>query len=89
MTSTVFIPDAWRAAQEPDALTEALKRGQRITTLLTQAAILIDRASQSVEAIIENTLLRCQPILDQLAGETDRLELVLTRLRAAKKEVKP
>lgn len=88
MTSTVFITDAWRAAQEPDALTEALTRGQRITTLLTQATTLIDRASQSVEAIIANTTLRCQPILAQLAGETDRLELVLMRLRAAKRAVK-
>ncbi|MGH3772709.1 MAG: hypothetical protein ACRDRW_15160 [Pseudonocardiaceae bacterium] len=88
MTSTVFITDAWRAAQEPDALTEALTRGQRITTLLTQATTLIERASHSMETIIENTTLRCQPILDQLAGETDRLELVLMRLRAAKRAVK-
>lgn len=88
MTSTVFIPDAWRAAQEPDAISEALARGEQITTLVTQAVTLIDRASQSVEAIMENTTLRCQPILAQLAGETDRLELVLMRLRAAKRAVK-
>lgn len=87
MTSTVFVTDAWRAAQEPDALTEALSRGHQITTLITQATTLIDRACTSVEAIIENTTLRCQPILDQLAGETDRLELVLARLRATSKVV--
>lgn len=88
MTSTVFIPDAWRTAQEPDAIAEALARGEQITSLLTRATTLVERASQSVEAIIENATLRCQPILAQLAGETDRLELVLARLRAAKRAVK-
>ena len=88
MTSTVFITDAWRTAQEPDALSEALTRGEQIIALVTQAATLIDRASQGVEAIIENTTLRCQPILDQLASEVDRLTPVLTRLRAARKAVK-
>jgi hypothetical protein len=88
VTSTVFITDAWRAVQEPNAMSEALARGEQIIALVTQAATLIDRASQSMEAIIENTTLRCQPILDQLASEVDRLTPVLMRLRAAHKAVK-
>lgn len=81
--------DAWRAAQEPHSLTEALARGERITTLVTQATALINRACQRVEAIIENTTPRCQPIVDQLGSEVDRLTPVLARLRAAKRAVKP
>lgn len=84
MAATVFTPDAWRTAQEPEAITEALTRGKHITALLTQAITLIDRASLNVETIIENTTLRCQPILDQLANEVDRLTPILARLRAAK-----
>lgn len=83
VTTNVFVPDAWRAAQEPEAITEALSMGEHITTLATQAITLIDRACHNVESIIENTTLRCQPILDQLASEIDRLTPILTRLRAA------
>lgn len=88
MTTNVFIPDAWRAAQEPDAITEAVRMGEQITTLLAQAATLIERACQNVEAIIENTNRGCQQILDQLTHETTRLTPVLSRLRAATKAVK-
>jgi hypothetical protein len=88
MTTNVFIPDAWRAAQEPDAITEAVRIGEQITTLLVQAATLIERAFQNVDSIIENTNLGCQQILDQLTRETNRLAPVLYRLRAAAKAVR-
>jgi F0F1-type ATP synthase membrane subunit b/b' len=88
MTTNVFIPDAWRAAQEPEAITEAVRIGEQITTLLAQAAILIERACQNVEAIIENANLGCQQILDRLTRETTRLTPVLSRLRAANKAVR-
>lgn len=84
-----YTTDAWRAAQQPDAIAEAIKFGEQITELLTQAAGLIDRACQDMDSIIENTTLRCQVILDRLTGETDRLASALTRLRAAHKAVKP
>jgi hypothetical protein len=85
MATNVFVPDAWRAAQEPEAITEALIMGNHILDVLNQATTLIDRACHNVEAIIDNTTLRCQPILNQLANEVDRLTPVLTRLRAAAK----
>jgi hypothetical protein len=83
------MPDAWRTAQEPEANTDALTTGEHLTDLLTQATTLIERACHNVETIIEDTTLRCQPILDQLASEIDRLTPILTRLRAAKKAVRP
>lgn len=84
-----YSTDAWRAAQEPDAIAEAIKFGEQITELLTQAASLIDRACQDMDSIIENTTPRCRIILDQLTDEADRLTSALTRLRAAHKAVKP
>lgn len=84
-----YSTDAWRAAQEPDAIAEAIKFGEQITELLTQAAGLIDNACHDVEEIIDNAPRRCRIILDQLTSETDRLTRALTRLRAAHKVVTP
>lgn len=82
-----YTTNAWRAAQEPDAIAEAVKIGEQIIELLTQGASLIERACQDVDSIIENATLRGQVILDRLAVETNRLESALTRLRAANRAV--
>ncbi|MGH3707894.1 MAG: hypothetical protein ACRDRQ_07255 [Pseudonocardiaceae bacterium] len=82
-----YATDAWRAAQNPEAIAEAVTIGEQIVELLTQAADLVERACLDVDSIIENANLRCQVILVRLAGETDRLEPVLARLRAASKAV--
>ena len=83
-----YTTDAWRAAQEPDAIAEAIKIGEQISDLLTQAAGLIERACQDVDSIIADATLRCRVILDRLTAEEHRLEPPLTRLRAANKAVK-
>lgn len=83
-----YTTDAWRAAQEPDAIAEAITIGEQIRDLLTHAAGLIEHACQDVDSIIEDATLRCQVILDRLTGEAHRLEPTLTRLRAANKAVK-
>lgn len=75
--------DAWRGAQAHEAITEAIKLGDQIIDLLNHATTLVERACVDVEEIIDNAHRRCQPILDRLTGETDRLEPILTRLRAA------
>lgn len=86
--TTWYASDAWRAAQRPDAIKEAAEIGEQIITLLTQATTLVERARDDVDSIVHNATLRCQAILDQLAGERDRLEPALTRLRAASKAVR-
>lgn len=83
-----YATDAWRAAQEPDAIAEAIRIGEQISDLLTRAAGLIERACREVDSIIEGSTLRCQVILDQLISEAERLAPVLTRLRAANKAVR-
>lgn len=83
----MFTADAWRAGQEPEAIADAITVGDYITDLITEAAALIKHACQNVDSIIENALLRCQAIVDRLMDETDRLELVLRRLRAADRAV--
>lgn len=88
MTKNVCsVSGAWRAGQQPDALSEAIKVGEQITDLLEEAATLVQRACQQVDAIIDTASLRCQAILDQIAREAARLTPVLTRLRAASKAV--
>lgn len=82
-----YIPDAWRAGQEPEAITEALKIGEQIIGLLIQAVTLIEQARQDVYLIIDNAAVRCQVIVDQLMRERARLAPVLTRLRAASRAV--
>jgi hypothetical protein len=81
------IIDAWHAAQEPDAIIQAIKVGEQITDLLAEAAILIRRARWDVDVVIEGTYIRCQELLRRLADETDRLISALLRLRAASKAV--
>lgn len=81
------IINAWRGAQKPDAIAQALKIGEQITDLLTEATTLVQRARWSVDLIIEDAYTRCQEILNRLADEADRLAPVLLRLRAASKAV--
>lgn len=83
----VFVADAWRAGQEPEAIADAITIGEYITDLITEAAALIKRACQDAYPIIENAILRCQMIVDRLIRETDRLGTVLRRLRAADRAV--
>lgn len=75
---------AWRVAQQPEAIAEAVRIGEQVSDLLTQAARLVHSACRDVDPLVESTHLRCQAILDQLTGETDRLLPVLRRLRAAR-----
>lgn len=83
-----YTTGAWRAAQEPEAIAQAVEIGEQIADLLTEAAGLIERAGQDVDSIVDNAVPRCQMILDRLTGEADRLAPVLTRLRAASKAVR-
>jgi hypothetical protein len=78
---------AWRAAQHPEAITEAITMGEQVSDLLTHAARMVRSACQDVDTLVDHTPLRCQVILDRLAGETDRLTPMLRRLRAAAKAV--
>jgi hypothetical protein len=87
MKTKWYMTDAWRAAQEPDAISEAIKTGEQIITLLTQTAALVERAYKDVDLIIEDATIRCEAIVDRLTGETNRLAPVLARLRAARKAV--
>jgi hypothetical protein len=82
-----LVGDAWRAGRHPDALTEAIKIGEQIIELMTQAIDLIERACAEVDSIVQNANLRCQVILDHLYGQINRLDPVLSRLRAASKAV--
>jgi len=82
-TTNWYTPDAWRTGQEPDAIMEALAMGEQVMGLLVQAAILIEEACQNVTPIIDNTTVRCQVIVDQLAREIARMVPILIRLRAA------
>lgn len=85
MTKSLFVPDAWRAAQEPEAIGEAFTIGVQTIVLVTQAATLINQARQSVG--INDAEASCQVIVDRLADQTSRLRPVLWRLRAASKAV--
>lgn len=82
-----YTADAWRAGHQPDALAEATKIGEQIIGLMTQAIGLVEHACADVDPIIENATVRCQVILDQLYGQADRLDPVLSRLRAASEAV--
>lgn len=82
-----FVADAWRAGQEPEAIADAIKVGEYITDLITEAATLIKRACQNVDLIVESAIPRCQMIVDRLIRETDHLGTVLRRLRAAERAV--
>ena len=75
---------AWRAAQQPEAIAEAVRMGEQVSDLLTRAARLVHSACRDVDPLVESAHLRCQVILDRLTGETDRLVPVLRRLRAAR-----
>ena len=83
----LYTTDAWRAGRQPEALAEAVMIGEQIRELLTQAIGLVERACAEVEPIIENTTGRCQVMCSQLYGHVDRLDPVLSRLRAATKAV--
>jgi hypothetical protein len=83
----VFVTDAWRTGQEPEAIADAITLGDYITDLITEAATLIKRACQDVDPIIKTATLRCQMIVDRLIRETDLLGTVLRRLRAADRAV--
>jgi hypothetical protein len=82
-----YTADAWRAALNPDAITEAVTIGEQIIELLTQTIGLVEHACADVDLIIENTRPRCQVILNGLYGQADRLDPVLVRLRSAGKAV--
>jgi hypothetical protein len=82
-----YLADAWRAALNPDAITEAVTIGEQIIELLTQTIALVERACAGVNPIIENTHPRCKVILDGLYGQAHRLDPALARLRSAGKAV--
>jgi hypothetical protein len=75
---------AWRVAQQPEAIAEALMMGEQVHDLLTRATRLVTNACRDTGTGVQYAPLRCQVILDRLASETDRLVPVLRRLRAAK-----
>jgi hypothetical protein len=79
-----YTADAWRAALNPDAITEAATIGEQIIELLTQTIGLVEHACADVDLIFEN---RCQVILNGLYGQADRLDPVLSRLRSAGRAV--
>lgn len=81
------VMEAWRIAQRPDAIVEAIEIGEQIIDLLIDATVLMQRASQDVDPIVHNASVRCQMIVDQLTRETQRLAPILWRLRAASKAV--
>jgi hypothetical protein len=82
-----FVGDAWRAGRHPDALTDAITIGEQTVELMTQAIGLIEHACADVKSIVHNAHLRCEVILDHLYSQIDRLDPVLSRLRAASKAV--
>ena len=84
MKTQSYMSLAWRVAQQPDAIAEAVRTGEQVNDLLTHAARLVHRACRDVDPLVESASLRCQVILDRLTGQTDRLIPVLRRLRAAK-----
>jgi predicted HAD superfamily Cof-like phosphohydrolase len=74
---------AWRVAHHPEAITEAVRMGEQISDLLTQATRLLHSARREADHITQYTPLRYQAIQDRLTGEIDRLVPLLRRLRAA------
>lgn len=82
-----FVSDAWRAGRRPDALADAITIGEQSIELMTQAIGLIEHACADVNPIVHNAHLRCQVILDHLYVQINRLDPVLSRLRAASKAV--
>jgi hypothetical protein len=87
MTSSIHVVDAWRIAQEPDAIIEAIVIGQQISDLISQARSEVEQACHDVTPIIEHAHRQCQGILDQLAREAHRVAPVLTRLHAINQAV--
>jgi hypothetical protein len=82
-----YVTDAWRAGQEPEAISEALRMGEQVIGLFIQAATLIEEACRDVSLIIEDAAVRCQMIVDQLVREIVRLAPILARLQAASRAV--
>ena len=74
---------AWRVAHHPEAITEAVRMGEQVSNLLTQATCLLHSARREADRIAEYTPLRCQAIQNRLTGEINRLAPILRRLRAA------
>ncbi len=87
MSNNIHVIDAWRIAQEPEAILEAIVIGQQITDFIGQARGEIERACHDMAPIIEHTRRQCQGILDQLAREAHRVAPVLTRLQAINQAV--
>lgn len=87
MGSSIHVVDAWRIAQEPDAISEAIGIGHQISDFISQARSEIERACHDMTPIIEHTHRQCQEILDQLAREAHRIAPVLTRLQAINQAV--
>ncbi|MGH9961452.1 MAG: hypothetical protein ACREBC_30705 [Pyrinomonadaceae bacterium] len=87
MGSSIHVVDAWRIAQEPDAILEAIVTGQQISDFISQARSEVERACHEMTPIIEHTHRQCQGILEQLAREARRIAPVLTRLQAINEAV--
>jgi hypothetical protein len=87
MSNNIHVVDAWRIAQEPDAILEAIVIGQQITDFIGQARGEIERACHDMTPIIEHTHRQCHAILDQLAREAHRIALMLTRLQVMNQAV--
>jgi hypothetical protein len=81
--ATLLVTDAWRAAQQPEAIAEAITLGEQIASLLTGAGMLIDFACQDVTPIVPSAVLRSQVIVGRIIREMHRLTPVVSRLRAA------
>lgn len=84
----VFIPDAWRAGRQPEALAQAVTIGEQIIELINQAIRLIEQACADADQIVPGARLRCQAIADRLCVQSHRIGPVLSRLRAAAQAVK-
>lgn len=87
MSNNIHVVDAWRIAQEPDAIIEAIVIGEQISDFISQARSEVERACHDMTPIIEHTHCQCQQILDQLAREARRVAPVLTRLQAINQAV--
>jgi hypothetical protein len=87
MSTNIHVVDAWRIAQEPDAIIEAMVIGEEISDFISQARSEVERACHDMTPIIEHTHRQCQGILDQLAREARRVTPVLTRLQAINQAV--
>ncbi|MGH3937411.1 MAG: hypothetical protein ACRDTG_02055 [Pseudonocardiaceae bacterium] len=79
--SSIYVIDAWRMAQEPQAIAEAVAIGQEIHDLFTEVSAEIKQACQDAAPLVEHAQQQCQHILDQITAETQRLAPILTQLR--------